>query len=125
MAPKRDLLDILSGFFPPKFAKAVIENLKLWQCNTKNIKRLVFNLKHWEFKNVSAKGFESAEVSGGGVSGDSVFSYTLESKSFEGLYIIGEMLDVVGDRGGYNLAFAWASAKVCADSIMKQKRNGV
>lgn len=46
----------------------------------------------------------------------------LESKTIRGLDIIGEMLNVVGDRGGYNLAFAWASARVCAESLKRYSK---
>ena len=115
--PQRSLLHLLNGFLPPKFAKVFMGVLKIKQCDRKNIKKLIFYLKNWEFKNPKPQGFENAEVSGGGISANSLKIDTLESKTIRGLYIIGEMLDVVGDRGGYNLAFAWASARVCAESL--------
>ncbi len=120
--PQRSLLQLLNGFLPPKFARVCMEVLKIKQCHTKNIKKLIFCLKNWEFKNPKLQGFENAEVSGGGVSANAVKINTLESKAVSGLYIIGEMLDIVGDRGGYNLAFAWASARVCAESLKRSHK---
>lgn len=114
--PQRSLLQILNGFLPPKFVKVFIRVLNIKQCDRKSIKKLIFHLKNWGLKNPKLQGFENAEVSGGGISASSVNIDTLESKTICGLYIIGEMLDVVGDRGGYNLASAWASARVCAES---------
>ena len=60
-----------------------------------------------------------AEVSGGGVSVKEIDAKTFASKKIKNLFIIGEMLDIVGNRGGHNLAFAWASAWHCAQAILK------
>lgn len=54
--------------------------------------------------------FQSAEVTSGGVDTAYISSKTMESKLCENLYFIGEVLDITGDLGGYNLQWAWASA---------------
>lgn len=56
-------------------------------------------------------GFNEAMVTRGGISLDEVDMKTMESKKYPGLYFIGEILDVDGDTGGYNLQFAYSSAK--------------
>lgn len=57
----------------------------------------------------SYSGFKDAQICTGGVSLEEVNVHTFESKKQRGLYIIGEVLDVSGDCGGYNLGFAWLS----------------
>lgn len=115
--PNRSTKEILSGFIHPKLAQLLSENLKLKITNTKTIKHTIYTLKNLLLDSPSYYGFESAEVSGGGVSGNEISKQTFESKKFKNLYLIGEMLDIVGNRGGYNLAFAWASAWACTKAI--------
>ena len=113
----RNLASLLSGFLHPKIAKAFAQNFPCNPKNTKQLKQLVFQLKNFEIHNPSLKGYEFAEVSGGGVSGKEINPKTMESKKHKNLYLVGEVLDIVGNRGGYNLAFAFSSAWVCAEAI--------
>jgi len=62
-------------------------------------------------------GFKNAQVCGGGASLDDFNEKTLESRHTKGLYAIGEVLDVVGDCGGYNLHWAFASALYVSESL--------
>jgi predicted flavoprotein YhiN len=55
------------------------------------------------------RGWNEAEFTAGGIKVDEVDPETLESKIKNGLYFAGEILDVNGRRGGYNLGWAWAS----------------
>jgi predicted flavoprotein YhiN len=54
-------------------------------------------------------GYRKAEVTLGGVDTDELSSKTMEVKKVSGLYFVGEVLDVTGQLGGYNLHWAWAS----------------
>ena len=71
-------------------------------------------------------GMASAEVVRGGVDTKHVSSKTMESKLCPGLYFAGEILDVDGECGGYNLQWAYSSAKMVATAIneKKSKRQG-
>jgi predicted Rossmann fold flavoprotein len=69
-------------------------------------------LKHKEFKVIGTRGWNEAEFTAGGIPVEEVDPLTLESKLQKGLYFSGEILDVQGRRGGYNLAWAWASGAV-------------
>ena len=69
-------------------------------------------LKHKEFKVIGTRGWNEAEFTAGGVPVEEVDPLTLESRLQKGLYFAGEVLDVQGRRGGYNLAWAWASGAV-------------
>lgn len=67
------------------------------------------HIKHLKLPISDTKGFEMAQVCAGGVSTKEINEDTMESKICPGLYICGELMDVDGLCGGYNLHFAWAS----------------
>ena len=66
------------------------------------------------------QGFAQAQVTAGGVLTDEVVPSTMQSRLFDGLYLAGEVLDVDGPCGGYNLHFAFASALTAARAIRAQ-----
>ena len=66
-------------------------------------------MKAKRFKVLATRGWNEAEFTAGGIDTKEVEQGTLESKLKKGLYLAGEVLDVDGRRGGYNLAWAWAS----------------
>ncbi len=74
-------------------------------------------LKHKEFKVTGTRGWNEAEFTAGGIPAQEVDPVTLESKLQKGLYFAGEILDVQGRRGGYNLAWAWASGAVAGKTV--------
>lgn len=82
---------------------AKIEN----KLNRKEIGKLVYALKNLKLSINDTKGFKGAEVATGGINTDEVNPQTLESKIVPNLYFAGEILDVDGDRGGFNFHFAW------------------
>ncbi len=71
--------------------------------------RLLKNLKAYKTTVVSTNSYENAQVCCGGVDTREVEGKTLESKKVRGLYFAGELLDVDGICGGYNLQWAWSS----------------
>lgn len=73
---------------------------------------LAAGLKSREFRVQGTRGWNEAEFTAGGVDAREVEPRTLRSKLRKGLYFAGEVLDVQGGRGGYNLAWAWASGSV-------------
>lgn len=123
-SPNRSILSILGGFISPKIAQAILKSLRidpslsLKGLAPKEIESILGRMKSWRFPITKTHGFKHAEVSGGGVRTSEIDPHTMESKRVKGLYIIGEMLDIVGKRGGYNLAFAWASAYLAARSLL-------
>lgn len=85
----------------------------------KDLQSITYSLKSIKIAIDGSKGFDSAEVVAGGVSVDEVDNKTMESKKQKGLYFCGEVLDVDGACGGYNLHWAWASAFVLASNMRK------
>jgi predicted flavoprotein YhiN len=74
--------------------------------------RTVKSLKDWRFEVSGTRGWNEAEFTSGGVNVGEVKPVTLESKLKAGVFLAGEILDVNGKRGGYNLGWAWASGLV-------------
>ena len=65
-------------------------------------------------------GYDSAMATRGGVALSEVDSKTMESKLVSGLYFVGEVLDVDGDTGGYNLQAAFSTGLLAAKSIRRR-----
>ncbi len=82
------------------------------QVSNKEIKQITKLLKSWKFKVTGSQSWTHSQVSAGGVNLKDICSDTLESKLVPGLYFAGELLDVDGDCGGFNLQWAWSSAYV-------------
>lgn len=81
----------------------------------KNI--LVNELSSFKLEISGSKSFQDAQVCTGGVDTCEINPKTFESNKCSGLYIIGELLDVDGDCGGYNLGFAWLSGMIAGKSV--------
>ena len=76
------------------------------------VRRLAAMLKAREFHVHGTRGWNEAEFTSGGVDAREVARGTLQSKLLSGVYFAGEILDVQAGRGGFNLAWAWASGHV-------------
>jgi predicted Rossmann fold flavoprotein len=74
-------------------------------------------LKHYSFAPAGTFGYSKAEVTKGGVSTNEIDAYTMQSKIEEGLFFLGEVLDVTGRLGGYNFQWAFSSAYMCANYL--------
>lgn len=74
-------------------------------------------MKHWEFKVTDTNSFTNAQTTAGGIDTTELTEGTLESRLVPGLYLAGEVMDVDGDCGGYNLQWAWSSGYVAAVSL--------
>lgn len=87
--------------------------------NDSDIRKLCTVLKKYRVKILETTGFKNAQVTAGGVSLDEVNIETLESKIVKGLYFSGEVLDVYGECGGFNLQWAWASGYIAGENAAK------
>lgn len=95
---------VLFGLLPNKFNYALRSTL-----GVKDADMIAGSLKDIRFKALGTRGWNEAEFTAGGVDPADINDATLESKLRKGLYFAGEIIDVNGRRGGYNLAWAWAS----------------
>ncbi|MDD5212461.1 MAG: NAD(P)/FAD-dependent oxidoreductase [Sulfuricurvum sp.] len=123
--PNHTLETVLGGLVPAKTIAylceaAVINPAKTVSMLTlKEIAKLTQLIRNWKFEVNGTHGFKHAEVSGGGVATKDINAKTMESKLINGLYFAGEVLDIVGKRGGYNFNFAWASGMIAGKEMGK------
>jgi predicted Rossmann fold flavoprotein len=105
--------DLAAGILPERFAAVIPGLLPGGKAGPEEAAAgLVSALKEKPFTVYGTRGWNEAEFTSGGVDAREVNFRTLESKNQKGLYFAGEILDVQGKRGGYNLAWAWASGFV-------------
>src|SRR5207245_9204274 len=90
--------------------------LALNQLARKTRNRLVEALKRWEIGEVRAVPLERGEVTAGGVALDEVDPASMASRKVDGLYLCGEILDIAGPVGGYNLQAAFSSGYVAGEA---------
>ena len=119
-AGKLLLANLLARYLPPRLIAALlppeIAGRKVAELSRAE-RNLVAEKIHLHSASPLPTTFEKAEACRGGVDTAEVSSETLESKIAPGLYFIGEVLDVCGQLGGYNLQWAWASAYACATGL--------
>lgn len=114
----------LDGIMNKKLSRFIILNTNLPQhiktagfLTKQDIVKIVKTIKNLEFTITDTKGFETCEVCAGGVDLSQINLETMESNYQKDLYFIGEVIDVDGDCGGYNLHWAWSSAFTLASNI--------
>ena len=110
----RAIEDVLAGVLPLKIS-AALKGL----VSGGDKAGAAGKLKSMRFDVIGTRGWNEAEFTAGGVDTLEVDPNTLESKIKKGIYFAGEVLDVDGRRGGYNLAWAWASGAVAGMAVPK------
>lgn len=111
---------LLLGIVHTKLINPLLEQAGIERLSAKSIHKLLYTLQHFWFEISDTNGFKSAEVVSGGVSTFEVNEKTMESKLIKGLFFAGELLDVDGDCGGYNLQWAWASGALAGEHLQKR-----
>ena len=115
------LSNFLSQFFSHKLALSICEmlhlNKQLSQLSNKEIDHIEEYIHNFKIKPSGTLGYKKAEITKGGINTSELSSKTMMSNKVEGLFFIGEVVDVSGWLGGYNFQWAWASAYVCANSL--------
>ena len=107
------LSTILDHYLPKRFVKLWCDlygaSRPINQYSSHEIDSIARSLHEWQLRADGTEGFNKAEVTLGGVDTDELSSRTMESRKVPGLYFLGEVIDVTGHLGGYNLHWAWAS----------------
>lgn len=108
--------DLLTGLLPKRVAETLIRqsggagHLPARELSAGTVQTLCALLRDWRFPVKGTAQFAQAQVTAGGIAGHCVTD-TLESKLHRGLFFCGELLDLDGDCGGYNLTWSWASGE--------------
>lgn len=120
--PKKDIRNLICEFVPKSFADYVLGRCKIaldTKCHSINAEKrdlIVKNLVEFEIT-VFSPAKEGEVVTSGGVCLDEINSKTMESKLVDGLYFAGEIIDVDGFCGGFNLQNCWSTGFVAGNSI--------
>ena len=85
------------------------------------LRPLAVRAKDFSFRIIGDLGFDQAQVTSGGIRTREFDPVTLESRICPGLYACGEVLDVDGDCGGYNLQWAWSSGWIAGKSAAESE----
>ena len=121
-------MELLEGSLNYKLVKVILkatsieENLSWIDINEAKKKELIKNLTNHKLEITSTNSKQKAQVISGGIPLTEINCKTMESLICKNLYITGEILDVDGDCGGYNLGFAWMSG-IKAGRNIKEKTN--
>lgn len=124
--PVEQVSQLLSGILPNSFAIYIMNRLNLAKdmpvekLSEKQINRLTSALKKLAFTPIYYEDYNKSQATGGGISLSEIQMNTFQSVRHPGLYLTGELLDVNGKCGGYNLTFAILSGMEAAECIVKQ-----
>ncbi|OUR77645.1 hypothetical protein A9Q75_14930 [Colwellia psychrerythraea] len=119
---QKSVKNLLATLLPKRFVEVlvkdgIIADKPIKQLNHPEITALSEYLHAWQIKPNGTEGYRTAEVTLGGVDTDELSSKTFESKKQQGLFFIGEVIDVTGWLGGYNFQFCWASGYACGQVV--------
>ena len=123
----RMMEDFLSGVVPKRIGQTLVKaagieplSREARSLSPRELRALAAALTDWTLPVTGTQGFEQAQVTAGGVSMDGFDPETMQSRRVPGLYGAGELMDVDGDCGGFNLQWAWSSALIAARHIQRQ-----
>ncbi|WP_353178810.1 NAD(P)/FAD-dependent oxidoreductase [Salinisphaera sp. T5B8] len=120
--PNARLASALATRLPRRLANWLAErcapgNKRLKQLDATTTPVLIDQLSAWPFSPAATEGYRTAEVTLGGVDTHALSSATLAAKDVDGLYFIGEVVDVTGHLGGHNFQWAWACAQAAGEVV--------
>ncbi|MBQ9019446.1 MAG: aminoacetone oxidase family FAD-binding enzyme [Bacilli bacterium] len=121
--PKKNLDKLLCGFINKKLVSIILKVSNLdknrYYKDLSNEEKLILckNLKGLDIEIIDTKSFDNAQVVNGGVSLLEINFKTMESLKVSNLYIIGELLDINGNCGGYNLTTCWISGMLAGKDV--------
>lgn len=122
--------DFLHGILNKKLAPVILGKAKISSAGTvaelrqDDLARLAGLLKSWTIKISGTKGWKEAQVTSGGIRTSEIHAGTMESKLVPGLYFAGEVIDVDGRCGGYNLQWAWTSGAIAGKAAANKDTSG-
>ncbi len=116
--PNQKFVNILAEIFPRRFAEVFANDRPINTVKDKELREIAGRLSNFNFPYLADEGFEKAEVTKGGIDTNELYQKSFESKNINGLYFIGECVDMTGWLGGYNFHWAWASGFACANAIL-------
>lgn len=116
---KKKLKKIIGEYFPERLVDFLVDSNDVFiaEASNKTLQKIADKVNNWKVIPTSTRGFNVAEVTNGGVDTNEISSQTMESKKVSGLFFVGEVLDVTGQLGGYNLQWAWSSGFAAGKNV--------
>lgn len=118
---KQQLRTVLAQILPARLAALIIElsgqDGRMADLSDKILEHVASYINDWQVIPVGSEGYRTAEVTLGGIDTRGISSKTFEAQNAQGLYFIGEVLDVTGHLGGHNFQWAWASGHACGQVV--------
>jgi len=108
---------LLREILPRRLADRWLQEYPPSGFSDRALKDAEHRLHAWEVRPEGTEGYDKAEVTAGGVDTDELSARTMESRKVPGLFFVGEVVDVTGQLGGFNLQWAWASGFCAGQSI--------
>ena len=122
--PHKEIKNLISYYIPKSLSEFILKKIeinpetKCHQINGKNRDRIIQEIENFTIT-VLAKNPDGEVVTCGGIDLNEINPKTLELKRYKNLYCCGEVMDIDGYCGGFNLQNCWSSAYVCAKSVTK------
>lgn len=114
--------NLLTGFIPKAVGIAICKACKLYKADKliselseKDMRKIAEKIKNFPLEVTGSKDFKDAQVTSGGIKTDEIDKKTMQSKICKNLYFAGEIIDVDGGCGGFNLQWAWASGMLAGE----------
>ncbi|MBU1342565.1 MAG: NAD(P)/FAD-dependent oxidoreductase [Proteobacteria bacterium] len=118
---KKAIKSLLSNYLPKRLIHAIIQKnmaeRSLQETSLKELLLICDTIHQWTIIPCGTEGYRTAEVTLGGVDVNEISSKTMEALSVKGLFFTGEVLDVTGRLGGYNLQWAWSSGWCAGQNV--------
>jgi len=112
-SPQQSLRSVLSRYLPRRLVSvwlaSELADINMQACTYKQLESAANLFKKWAVRPNSTEGYRTAEVTLGGVDCHAISSKTMQANAVDGLYFIGEVLDMTGWLGGYNFQWAWST----------------
>ena len=122
---RKGIATALADILPKRLAAHLVEahgwTGALGEFSDRRLAEIAAVVQGWELHPIGSEGYRTAEVTLGGVDTDGLNSRTMEAKAVEGLYFIGEVVDVTGWLGGYNFQWAWSSGWAAGTAIADRR----
>lgn len=124
--PKTELKTLLAEHMSKNIAQTLVElwfseaesnNKPINQFSNLQLQEIADHFHNWKLKPNNTEGYRTAEVTLGGINCNELSSKTMQANKQQGLFFIGEAIDVTGHLGGYNFQWAWASAVAASEFV--------
>lgn len=117
---RRSIVNALAEMLPKRLALYLAQGNwtePLGEASDRRLAEIAGAVQGWELRPIGSEGYRTAEVTLGGVDTAGLDSRSMEAKAVDGLYFIGEVVDVTGWLGGYNFQWAWSSGWAAGTAI--------